>query len=259
LARATGASLAAIRIVEAGQLPEPDEALVAMAKTDLELTLANVSLQLRARLYVELGQPCDAICKVARADGTDIIVVGAHRYALVERVLGTTAAQILNQSDCSVLVIRGLEELPRRILVGLGDSEGAAIVREYAVALARSVGAKLRLFHAVDLPTVVPADMMAQYPTTDSALREAADRALKAHAAQVPSEVSDGFGAGTGEPWRAIAAEAHNYGAQLIVVGSRRSTLRDRLLGTTAAKLVNRANRSVLVVRRAWGDTSRFL
>jgi nucleotide-binding universal stress UspA family protein len=52
-----------------------------------------------------------------------------------------------------------------------------------------------------------------------------------------------------GVPWEAICAAARDTGADLIVVGSHGYSTLDRFLGTTAAKVVNHAPCSVLVVR----------
>jgi len=45
---------------------------------------------------------------VERADQTDIdlLVLGSHGYSYLERLLGTTAAQVANHSTCSVFIVR---------------------------------------------------------------------------------------------------------------------------------------------------------
>ena len=75
---------------------------------------------------------------------------------------------------------------------------------------------------------------------------------LRAEERRIPPELLDG-GVSAGNaaaPWLPICAAARAYDANLIVVGSHdKHGLSDRLLGTTAANVVNRADRSVLVVR----------
>ena len=52
-----------------------------------------------------------------------------------------------------------------------------------------------------------------------------------------------------GDPWRVIVENAANFDVDLIVIGSHRYHGRlDRVLGTVAAKVVNHADRNVLVV-----------
>ena len=67
--------------------------------------------------------------------------------------------------------------------------------------------------------------------------------------ADMPPELFDGIEVRVGVPWNSICAEATSLGVDLIVIGSHGYGALDRLLGTTAAKVVNHADRSVLVVR----------
>ncbi len=54
----------------------------------------------------ELGQPGDVLCKVAEERGVDLVVIGSHGYDRVDRLLGTTAAKVVNRAPCSVMVVR---------------------------------------------------------------------------------------------------------------------------------------------------------
>ena len=53
-----------------------------------------------------------------------------------------------------------------------------------------------------------------------------------------------------GDPWRQILDVARAVDVDLIVLGSHRSHVADRILGTVASKVVNHADRDVLVVHR---------
>jgi nucleotide-binding universal stress UspA family protein len=137
-----------------------------------------------------------------------------------------------------------------RILVALDDSPHATIVLARAVALARQVGGKLRLLRAVMLPPEMPSNLWAVTP--NKAVEGAVDVArqeLHELAATVPEELLDGATAQIGVAWDAICATAREHDVDLIVIGSHGYRLLDRILGTTAAKVVNHADRSVLVVR----------
>ena len=48
----------------------------------------------------------DEILAVAEEAGTDLIVVGSHRPAMKDYLLGTNASRIVRQANCSVLVAR---------------------------------------------------------------------------------------------------------------------------------------------------------
>jgi nucleotide-binding universal stress UspA family protein len=52
-----------------------------------------------------------------------------------------------------------------------------------------------------------------------------------------------------GSPWREICAVAAETDAEMIVMGAHGYGAIDRFLGTTAANVVNHADRSVFIVR----------
>jgi nucleotide-binding universal stress UspA family protein len=41
----------------------------------------------------------------------DLIVIGSHGYDALDRLLGTTAAKVVNHADRSVLVVRAAERI----------------------------------------------------------------------------------------------------------------------------------------------------
>jgi nucleotide-binding universal stress UspA family protein len=55
---------------------------------------------------VVVGAPWEAVCNAARTTAVDVIVIGSHGYSGLDRLLGTTAARIVNHAPCSVLVVR---------------------------------------------------------------------------------------------------------------------------------------------------------
>ena len=50
--------------------------------------------------------PGQVVVELADELRTDLLVIGSHGYHVFERVLGTTAARIVNLAGCSVLVVR---------------------------------------------------------------------------------------------------------------------------------------------------------
>ena len=79
--------------------------------------------------------------------------------------------------------------------------------------------------------------------------RRDAERDLEAVRATLPEGLVDSTTAKVGSPWSTIVATARELSADLIVIGSHGYQGVDHVLGTTAAKVVNHADRSVLVVR----------
>ena len=139
----------------------------------------------------------------------------------------------------------------RKMLVALDASSRAEQVFAEAMALARATGAKVRLFRAIPIQPEIPWDMIPVFPPggLEERLTQDAKANLDAHAAQVPPEVRDGVVTAIGKPWTAVCAAATDYGADVIVIGSHGYGVADRVLGTTAAKIVNHAGCAVYVVR----------
>ncbi len=138
----------------------------------------------------------------------------------------------------------------QRILVALDGSERAAIVLRSAVHLAQLMNAQLVLYRAIVRPMDLPRDVLAVKDSTlEDLLERNAREDLARQAATLPpglvSEVATDFSA----PWDGICSAARVYGVEMIVIGSHGYSGFDRVLGTTAAKVVNHADRNVLVVR----------
>jgi nucleotide-binding universal stress UspA family protein len=138
----------------------------------------------------------------------------------------------------------------KQILVGLDGSPRAPGVLNMALVMARALGAKVTLFRSVGLPPDVPHDF---WKTSDEPLLEQLERRAQTYldecAAGVPSDFLAGCQVIVGAPWQAICDAARHLHAELVVIGSHGYTGLDRLLGTTAAKVVNHAPCTVVVVR----------
>jgi universal stress protein F len=146
----------------------------------------------------------------------------------------------------------------KRILVALDQSPRAPAVLARASAIARSTGAELFLLRAVGIPAELPADAFRSSPNElVERWRVEAVRDLEREAALVDSEVVVHVLVHIGQPWASICAAARENDVDLIVVGSHGHSALDHVLGTTAAKVVNHADRSVLVVRPAPASTAR--
>lgn len=138
----------------------------------------------------------------------------------------------------------------KRILVGLDSSSRAPHVLETAIDLAQSRGAKLVLFRAVGVPHDVPREAFSMSPNDLSTmLREHGLKELSELTKSVPQELVDGVEVAVAIPWQGVCDAATQQKADVIVIGSHGYRGLDKVLGTTAAKIVNHADCSVLVVR----------
>ncbi|HEY1698039.1 MAG TPA: universal stress protein [Polyangiaceae bacterium] len=138
----------------------------------------------------------------------------------------------------------------KRILVCIDGSPRGPAVLAAATRLAEAHGGRLVLFRSVGLPPDVPQDF---WKMTDESLLESLRHAAETYVAEqaktVPPAVLDRTEVVIGVAWQAICETAKRDDCDLVVVGSHGYAGLDHLLGTTAAKVVNHAPCSVLVVR----------
>ena len=80
-------------------------------------------------------------------------------------------------------------------------------------------------------------------------LLEDSKKQLEAATQHVPAEIVAGREVRIGSPWSAICEAAKEHGVDLIIIGSHGYQGIDRVIGTTASKVVNHAECSVLVTR----------
>ena len=138
----------------------------------------------------------------------------------------------------------------KTLLVALDGSSRAPGVLQAAVAQAQSTGAKLVLFRAVGIPVDLPFAAMGMSPTEVLTVLEERARAeitelAKKQVTNVPYEIR----IDAGNSWQAICQAAQAVDAEVDIIGSHGYGGLDKVLGTTAARVVNHADRSVFVVR----------
>jgi nucleotide-binding universal stress UspA family protein len=61
---------------------------------------------------VRIGEPWRLILEVADALNVSLIVIGSHGYQGLDRVLGTTAARVVNSAKRNVLVVHAGPMIP---------------------------------------------------------------------------------------------------------------------------------------------------
>lgn len=119
-----------------------------------------------------------------------------------------------------------------------------------AIALAGKTGAKLVLFRSVGMPSELPPAAYAMaVDDVPKLLQRQAEEQLAELAKRVPPACYAGHRVDVGNPWPSIERAAAAEDVDMIIVGSHGYHGLDKVLGTTAAKVVNHADRSVLVVR----------
>jgi nucleotide-binding universal stress UspA family protein len=135
------------------------------------------------------------------------------------------------------------------ILTAVDGSERSGGVLCAAAEIARRCDGRVHLYRSVSIPQEFPAAARMPPDQLPAILVDEARRELQAIAAGHPDIVIE-EPAMTDPPqaWRGILEAGDRLNADLIVIGSHGYGGWDRVLGTTAANVVNRADRSVLVV-----------
>ena len=138
----------------------------------------------------------------------------------------------------------------KRILVALDSSPRAPLVLAAADRLAQLTGARMVVFRAVTVPPDMPRDLLT---VTDLGLEELLMRNARGDLERLTKELPparlEKIVTELATPWDGICRAGRDQDADLIVIGSHGYGGLDRVLGTTAGKVVNHADRNVLVVR----------
>lgn len=95
-------------VIEAKAGPLAYEVITASLENELAERVREVGASdLHPQLVVSHGTSIYAeILGIAEDDGADLIVVGSHRPAMKDYLLGTNAGRVVRHANCSVLVCR---------------------------------------------------------------------------------------------------------------------------------------------------------
>jgi nucleotide-binding universal stress UspA family protein len=144
-----------------------------------------------------------------------------------------------------------LKEPIRHILVAHDFERDSDVALDYAIALARALGARVTILHTYEIPSmgapevlVLATDWVTQIGSVaQEALAKVVDR-VRDPRVSITAELRQGV------VWREVDALAKERHVDLIVVGSHgRRGLPRALLGSVAEKIVRTAPCPVLVVR----------
>ena len=139
----------------------------------------------------------------------------------------------------------------KRIFVALDSSERSKQVLNAAARLAELTDSKLILYRAIYVSpdSVNEARLATNEVVVEDVLRRNAHAGLDSLAATLRAGLVEELVVEVATPWDGNCRDARTRDADLIVIGSHGFGGIDHLLGTTAAKVVNHADRNVLVVR----------
>ena len=236
------------------------EKLRAELTSEIEGVKAALSKSGRAvETNVVINRPATGILAEARRTNADLVVMGSHgRGTLASAVLGSVSAEVVDHAPCPVLIAR----TPRitRVVLAHDGSDGARQAEEVITMWRFLQRLPVRVVSAWSLaPSYVSLDAMGGgfmsgdlYQQLIDDIRqertrngsEAAKR-LAENGVQATAEVGEGPTAQT------VISAAKDFGAELIVVGSRgESGLPRLLLGSVARSVLFNAPCSVLITRQ---------
>lgn len=215
-----------------------------------------------------VGFPRKAVVQYAKEWGAGFVMVGSHGQGALSRfLLGSVAQAALRTAPCSVEVVRrGIPESSSRqgmkILLGTDGSDGAALAAKSVANRPWPAGSRVKILSAVQL--LVPGNELmmssssAIYPTSlleemwsevRSSAHEAVAEAQKTlEAAGI--KVLAGETTPDGDPRIVLLAQAKEWDADLIVLGSYGRRGMDRILmGSVSESVALHAHCSVEVIR----------
>ncbi len=237
---------------------------------------------MRVEAILKAGTPAASINAYAEEIGANLIVIGAQGLrSTLGILLGGVAQQVVEYSNCPVLVVRSPYQGIRRVLAVVDGSTHSRRALEYLAPPCAGQPkqdpaqrctwlppmAAIRVLHV--LPPPIPYDKMARDwtlgpevlyyapiepidPQEQMQAEEKQGRELLAEAEAIFTKT--GLGVNTvldrGDAATQILEHAKEYRADLIVCGSRGlSPISGWLLGSVSRKLVHYAGCSVLIVR----------
>jgi nucleotide-binding universal stress UspA family protein len=197
---------------------------------------------------IRIGKPASVIADVAKEREVDLVIVGASRHGVVDRILGEeTATQLAKQIERPLLVASPLiARLPKRAVIALDLSP---VDRSSFVTVIEMLGSpnSVSVLHVVPRAEALGVDW-AEYDHEYRAEVESAFGKLNEQLTTLPHMQSD-LVVMHGDAAREINQFAHSVKAELIVLGVKhRGAFSIAPGGGIAMKVVRAAECSVLLV-----------
>jgi nucleotide-binding universal stress UspA family protein len=218
------------------------------AKSRIDAVLQGVvPPTLLGQLEVRLGRGASVVTDAAREHDAGLIVLGGKHHTTLGRWMGgSTAHHVVRTTDIPLLVTGPKSGPITRILVAADLSYAVRPTFEAAARIARLFSADLRVLHAVEpMPVFAEMPMVMNEAAFYEDCKQQFERCLEPLLEEMPAQgvVRRGHAA------EALAAEAAEWDADLVAVGSHGKGWVDRLLvGSTTEQLLDQLPTSLLVI-----------
>jgi nucleotide-binding universal stress UspA family protein len=147
--------------VRTGEREEISQDYVDWVKEEMNNTYGTLLEDSNAQIVTAIGEAHREILRLARKEDVDMIIMGAHTReedigATRHRsVAGATLRKVAKAARCAVVVVNRpcttCWRLFSNIVVGTDFSKASLSAFLWAFKLAREVGAKLHIFHSIDV------------------------------------------------------------------------------------------------------------
>jgi nucleotide-binding universal stress UspA family protein len=147
--------------VRTGEREEISQDYVEWVKEEMNNTYGTLLEDSNAQIVTAIGEAHREILRLARKEDVDMIIMGAHTRAedvgatRHRSVAGATLRKVAKAARCAVVVVNRpcttCWRLFSNIVVGTDFSKASLSAFLWAFKLAREVGAKLHIFHSIDV------------------------------------------------------------------------------------------------------------
>lgn len=206
---------------------------------------------------VRFGKPFLEIIQVAKEENVDLLAIGTHGRAGMDRIiLGSVAERIARKARCPVMVVRGKKYVGfKRIIVPIDLSDCSRIALEYAVATARAHKSKLTILHVYEKSFVEPYvnaanseekadEIMKEIERVNETKYDEFLKTVDLNGVEYERLLKKGI------PETDIVEIAMEQQANLIVMGTHgRSGIKHILIGSTAEEVVRTVHCDIIVVK----------
>jgi nucleotide-binding universal stress UspA family protein len=283
LAKQFGATLHFVHVIDRGVLASVRGNDMQLGETESQAVLESMREHAKTRLaqlkqiaaeegiasheHLVLGIPAQEILRLAAETGATLVVLATHGHSGFEHlVFGSVAEKVVRQSPVPVLSVKNPEhefvkeydltlEI-KRILFPTDFSPFSEKALPFARSLAKEFGATLVVFHATEIPVVMPEALPDSAIVLGPELHDES-RQLVQKICEGITEVTTEGEVSIGAAHREIGKYAKDSAVDLIVIPTHgRSGIGHILFGSTAEKVVRVAPCPVLSIRPEWQGTA---
>jgi len=240
--------------VRTGETEQLNGDYIDWVKEELQNTYADLLADSEnSEIDAVVGVPPREILRKARKEDVDMIIMGAHTReedvgaARYRAVVGSTMQKVAKAARCPVVIISRpcttCWKLFSNIVVGTDFSKASDYAFLWAYKLAKEVGARLHVFHALDVNYGSAGQIQLQ-PEIERLLAEARKRIEGRHLVKLKDFDNYTVEVWEGIPYIEILKYARQVNGDLIVMAhhTREIDPEEALLGSTVEQVVLRAS-----------------